>query len=208
MQVTSAVELFDLTEWAHEPDDADESVLARCQRATLDIGCGPGRMVLELTRRGIPSLGIDILPEAVRQVRRRGGLALQRSVFGPLPGEGRWSNALLLDGCVGIGGTPGRLLSRIRELIGPDGLIYVEHEPDDDLDDVTAAKVRDIDGGLGPELPWALLGRNALRSAANEAGLVVLDSWISHSRAFAAIGTAARTIPPDRGNREGRVRPR
>lgn len=189
MHLTRPAELFDLAEWARDPDDADESVLARCQGPTLDVGCGPGRMVLELTRRGVPSLGIDILPEAVRRVRRHGGLALQRSVFGPLPGEGRWSGALLLDGCVGIGGTPTRLLGRMRELLGPNGVIFVEHEPEDDVLDMTAAKVRDVNGSLGPELPWALLGKRALQQAAQHVGLAVLDSWTSCGRAFVAIGT-------------------
>lgn len=199
MQVTGTVELLDLAEWAREPDDVDESILARCHGPTLDIGCGPGRMVLELTRRGVPALGIDILPEAVRRVRQHGGLALQRSVFGPLPGEGRWSSALLLDGCVGIGGTPTKLLSRLRELIAPTGIAYVEHEPAEEALDLTSAKVRDIDGGVGPELPWAALGRQALSHAADQAGLVIVETWTSHHRAFAAI--ARRDGVDDSGSR-------
>ena len=41
---------------------------------------------------------------------RRGGAALRRDVFAPLPGEGRWYTALLADGNVGIGGDPVALL--------------------------------------------------------------------------------------------------
>ena len=36
----------------------------------------------------------------------RGATVLQRDIFGPLPGEGRWGTALLFDGNVGIGGDP------------------------------------------------------------------------------------------------------
>ena len=42
---------------------------------------------------------------------RLGGPALRRSVFDPLPGEGRWGTALLLDGNIGIGGDPRALLA-------------------------------------------------------------------------------------------------
>lgn len=185
--MTRPVELLDLARWAREPDSTDELVLARCAGPTLDIGCGPGRMVLELNRRGVPALGIDVLPEAVRHVRRQGGMALQRSIFCPLPGEGRWSVALLLDGCVGIGGAPTRLLTRLRELIGPAGIAYVEHEPDEHTLELGSVRVRGIDGETGPPVPWAALGAKAFGNAVQASGLVIADSWTTAGRAFAAV---------------------
>ncbi len=64
-------------------------------------------------------LGIDVVPEAVEQTRRRGASALQRDLFDALPGEGRWQTALLADGNVGIGGDPVALLARTRDLVQP-----------------------------------------------------------------------------------------
>ena len=36
--------LLPVTRWHAEPDSADELLLARCGGATLDVGCGPGRL--------------------------------------------------------------------------------------------------------------------------------------------------------------------
>ena len=42
------------------------------------------------------------------------------------PTPGRWRSALLLDGNIGIGGRPARLLARIASLLAPGGAILVE----------------------------------------------------------------------------------
>ncbi len=59
-----------------------------CDDATIDIGCGPGRLVAELAARRIPAMGIDVSSEAIRQTRVRGALALRRDVFGDHPRRG------------------------------------------------------------------------------------------------------------------------
>lgn len=112
--------------WIHPADAADHSLLALCMGATLDIGCGPGRMTAALADLGQVVLGIDVVGEAVGLTRERGGSALRRDVFDHLPGEGRWRSALLADGNVGIGGNPHALLERVRQLIDPRGRIVVE----------------------------------------------------------------------------------
>ena len=65
--------------------------MARCSGPTLDIGCGPGRLVAALAKSGIDALGIDISSAAVARARRLGGKARRCSVFGPVPREGSWS---------------------------------------------------------------------------------------------------------------------
>ena len=112
--------------WSARPTGADLTLIDRCLGVTLDIGCGPGRFVAELARRGVPALGIDITAAAVSSTRAHGGLALERDVFGPLPGAGRWETALLADGNIGIGGDPVRLLSRVAALLGPHGRVLIE----------------------------------------------------------------------------------
>ena len=107
----------------------DRSLLGRCWGPTLDVGCGPGRLLVALGVRGVPAAGIDPSEEAVALARRAGGTAVCRSVFAPLPGEGLWSCAVLADGTIGIGGAPVRLLSRVRELLGTDGRVLVELDP-------------------------------------------------------------------------------
>lgn len=172
---------LDLTEWRRPVDLVDDLILRRCTAPTLDVGCGPGRMVLELNRRGVPALGIDLAPEAVHHVRAHGGYALIRSVFSRLPGEGRWPNVLLLDGCIGIGGSPELLLRRIRELLAPHGTAYVEHHPDPDLLVRTTARLR------SRRFAWALVGGRHLAAAANAVGLSIVETWAVQGRFFAAL---------------------
>ncbi|MFC5176843.1 class I SAM-dependent methyltransferase [Nocardioides taihuensis] len=112
--------------WNDDDDAHDASLLRHCRGATIDVGCGPGRLVARLARLGHVALGIDVVPEAVRQARERGAAAIVRDVFDPVPGEGRWDTALLADGNIGIGGDPERLLRRVRALLAPGGRVVVE----------------------------------------------------------------------------------
>ena len=180
-------QLLDLAEWARPPDAVDDLVLRRCIGPTLDVGCGPGRMVVELVRRGIPALGIDVLAAAVRHVLVSGGLALTQLVFDRLPGEGRWPTVLLLDGCVGIGGEPGLLLTRVRELLAPGGVVYVELDPVRERAECTTVWLRDMHGRVTTKVAWAVVGSHLLAQVAHEADLVVGDSWTAGGRVFAAV---------------------
>ncbi|GAA4963613.1 hypothetical protein GCM10023238_33900 [Streptomyces heliomycini] len=84
---------LDVERWCAEADAADLEVLRRCEGAVLDVGCGPGRLVRGLGVRGRRALGVDVSEAAVAHTVRRGGQALLRSVFDPLPGTGRWGTA-------------------------------------------------------------------------------------------------------------------
>ena len=112
--------------WSARADAGDHALLDLCRGSTLDVGCGPGRLTLELTRRGHHTLGVDVVAEAVLQTRRRGASAVMADVFDRVPEEGRWSSVLLADGNVGIAGDPTRLLDRVREVLHPTGRAVVE----------------------------------------------------------------------------------
>ena len=189
--------------WHTAPDSADATVLRRCRGAVLDVGCGPGRMVGRLTALGIRALGIDIDGAAVDGALDRGGSALRRSVFEPLPGEGRWHTLLLIDGNIGIGGDPGALLRRLAELASSDGTLLVETEPAETDERLT---VRLHDGGSprGPAFPWARLGPRALRRHAADAGWRSTDEWRAGGRAFTELRrTAAGRPSPARPRTRG-----
>ena len=121
------------------------------------MGCGPGRLTVALTERGIPALGVDISRAAVARTRQAGAPALHRSVFDPLPGQGRWATVLLADGNIGIGGLPARLLRRCAQLLAPGGRILIEAEPGN-VDERLTAWLEHPDGRRGPVFPWARMG--------------------------------------------------
>ncbi|MFG2616276.1 class I SAM-dependent methyltransferase [Streptomyces sp. NPDC048507] len=174
---------LDVERWCEAPDRADRTVLARCRGTVLDIGCGPGRLVAALAARGHRALGIDVSPEAVARTARAGGSALHRSVFDPLPGEGRWDTALLIDGNIGIGGDPAALLSRMAEVLAATGTLIVECE-DVDVDEHCEVRVADGRGAVGTPFTWARTGVRALTAHAAATGWSGTRRWTTAGRAF------------------------
>ncbi|MFI8520780.1 class I SAM-dependent methyltransferase [Streptomyces sp. NPDC085481] len=177
---------LEVERWCEAPDAADRSVLERCHGTVLDIGCGPGRLVAALAVEGRRALGIDISPEAVARTERLGGTALCRSVFDPLPAEGRWDTALLIDGNIGIGGDPAALLRRLRRVVSRSGLVLAECAPVD-VDERCEVRVDDGRGGRGAPFSWARVGTRALSDHAARAGWRVVESWTAEGRPFLAL---------------------
>jgi SAM-dependent methyltransferase len=150
----------------------DDAVVGLCDGPTIDLGCGPGRLVADLVRRGVPALGVDQSPTAVALARRSGAPALRRDVFAPLPGTGRWHTVLLADGNVGLGGDPWRILRRARELLRRGGWCVAEF--DTATSGVDSGWVRlESPRNIGPWFPWASVGIDCVAGLANDVGLVV-----------------------------------
>ncbi|MGH9223524.1 MAG: class I SAM-dependent methyltransferase [Acidimicrobiales bacterium] len=163
---------LDTGRWHDDATDEEQGFLASVAGPVLDVGCGPGRLVVALARRGVPALGIDSSPLAVATAVDRGAAALQRDVFGPLPGEGRWATVLLFDGNVGIGGDPVRLLSRCRQLAWKTGVVLVEVEPPGTGHRRLRARL-ERDGERSATFPWSVVGADAIATLAGAAGLRV-----------------------------------
>lgn len=166
---------------------ADRALLSRCRGATLDIGCGPGRMAAHLAELGHVALGIDLVPEAVAHARARGASALQRNVFGHVPAEGRWETVLLADGNIGIGGDPVALLRRAYDLLAPGGRVVCDlAEPGTGLRTRTAHLV--CGDRRSPEFRWTLVGPESLAGLAGATAFAVLEQGRVGDRCFAVLG--------------------
>ncbi len=153
---------------------------------TLDVGSGPGRLTVALAERGIPALGIDVTPQAVRVARAAGALTLVRDVFGHVPGTGRWTTVVLADGNIGIGGDPAALLRRIAELLGPVGQALVEVQPPGAPLRRERVRLRAA-GKIGAWFPWAYVGADQIAEVAATAGLAAGESWTAHGRWFSSL---------------------
>jgi SAM-dependent methyltransferase len=178
-----------LDAWLGAAGAVDERVLARARGPVLDVGCGPGRHVHALARRGVLAVGVDVSPVAVGLARGRGATVLEASIFGRLPGARSWSTALLLDGNIGIGGRPDALLRRLVALLAPDGIVLVELEPPGT--GVVCGRVRLEDGRATSDwFAWARVGVDAIATPAGAAGLRVAARWQDEGRWFAALEAA------------------
>jgi SAM-dependent methyltransferase len=176
--------------WTGEADRHDRALVSHCVGPTLDIGCGPGRLAAALAARGQAVLGIDVVPEAVQQTRRRGAAAIRRDVFDRLPGEGRWRSALLADGNVGIGGDPAALLGRVRELIDPRGRVVVELQPPGTGIRTMWATLRSGDDVSRP-FRWSVVGVDAIEGLADSVGLRLVRTHRHGTRWCAVLEEAA-----------------
>lgn len=176
----------DWRRWLDPAEPEDERLLDRVVEPVLDVGCGPGRHLLALARRGVQATGIDLTPEAVRLARSRGASVIEGSIFGPVPAPGAWATALLLDGNIGIGGDPVALLRRVTSLLRRRGRILVElGEPGDGSRPVLVRI--EHDAVAGPWFEWTTVDTSAIEVIATRVGLTLTTSWSGDGRRFAQL---------------------
>lgn len=168
-------------------DAADHSVIARAQGPVLDVGCGPGRILHAAIVAGHISLGVDVSRTAIEHALEHGMPALHRSVFDPLPQEGGWRTLLLIDGNIGIGGDPRRLLERCGQITTADGSILVEVDPDPLADRGFEATVVDAEGRTSAPFSWYDIGAPALAERLQGTGLEIVETWSASGRSFVRV---------------------
>ncbi|MGH9231613.1 MAG: methyltransferase domain-containing protein [Acidimicrobiales bacterium] len=175
--------------WHGPPDEVELALLDGLPDPVLDVGCGPGRIVAALGAVGRPALGVDPSPAAVAEARRRRAPVLARSVFGLLPGEGRWGTVLLLDGNIGIGGDPEALLTRAGHLVRPGGQVVAEVEPPGAATRSMTTRLESA-RGVSPWFAWARVGADRFEALVTTAGLQAIGLDVVGARWF---GRAVRS---------------
>ena len=102
----------------------------------LDVGCGAGRVALELERRGHEVIGIDVSPLAIEVCRRRGVRDARLLRFTKVDSSlGRFDTIAMFGNNFGLFESVKRarwMLWRLRNLTGPDArIVAVSHDPYD-----------------------------------------------------------------------------
>ena len=166
------------------PSPAERELLRRAPAPVLDVGCGPGRHVLALVESGRLALGVDVAPSAVDIATTRGAPVLLRSVFERVPAAGRWASALLLDGNIGIGGSPHALLVRLAELVRRDGCVLAEVEAPGTSTRALHVRIESGDH-ISPGFPWARVGVDDIGDVASRSGYQLEETWSAEGRWFA-----------------------
>lgn len=174
--------------WAEPASAVDVALFVDpCTGATLDVGCGPGRLTVAVANKGLPALGIDISAEAVRLARQGGATALQHDVFDDVPLPTTWQHVLLADGNIGLGGDPVRLLKRLLRQLETGGTMLVELAGPG----VPVASQRvflRVGDRTSEAFDWATVGVDAISRVAAIAGMAVLGIGCLAGRHVATLG--------------------
>ena len=179
--------VLDVARFLTAPSAAECKIVRSLPGPILDLGCGPGRMLQAAYSAGHPALGVDISAESIAIAHARGLQARHCSVFDELPDEGGWGAAMLVDGNVGIGGDPLRLLRRCANLIRPGGTLLIEAHPEPRRDRRFNAVLVGEDGQPSGPFPWAEVGARQLRSLGPNVGLTYLHTRRVGRRRFALL---------------------
>jgi 2-polyprenyl-3-methyl-5-hydroxy-6-metoxy-1,4-benzoquinol methylase len=135
----------------------------------LDAGCGTGRVAIELARRGIATVGVDVDEELLHAARAKGpALAWVRADLATMPrhvAAGPF-DAIVLAGNVMIfvaPATEGAVLRNLAARLAPDGIIVAGYQlvpgrVDPERYDELAA-----DAGLVPVARWSTWDREPFR---------------------------------------------
>jgi SAM-dependent methyltransferase len=158
-----------LERWLGGVSAGDELVLRCATAPVLDVGCGPGRLLAALAAAGKPALGIDPCTAAVRLASER-GVATVGSVFDLDAEPGAWGTVLLLDGNIGIGGSPVALLRRCAELLRRRGQVVAEVGPPGTPSHATTLRLEGA-GAVSAWFRWGRVSVDALGGLGDEAGL-------------------------------------
>jgi len=167
----------------------EEAALDLCRGRVLDAGAGAGCHTLALQDRGLSVCAIDIAPEAVEVMRRRGVEDARCADLFTFQGAVFETILLMMNGIGVVGDLAGldRFLEDVRRLLAPDGQILLDsYDPrrDDEARPAAVSAYRaagaryvgemrfrlEYRGRKGPPLRWLFLDAPLLAERAMKAG--------------------------------------
>ena len=167
----------------------EEAALDLCRGRVLDAGAGAGCHALALQERDFPVCAIDIAPEAVEVMQKRGVKDARCADLFHFREEPFDTLLMMMNGIGVVGDLAGldRFLGDARRLLKADGQILLDsYDPDwtEDLAELAALKARvptahyigemrfqlEYKGEKGPPLAWLFVDSKVLAEHAGKAG--------------------------------------
>ncbi len=167
----------------------EEAALDLCRGWVLDAGAGAGCHSLVLQEQGLSVCAIDLAPEAVEVMRRRGVKDARCADIFRFRGGPFDTILLMMNGVGVVGDLAGldRFLGDVHRLLAPEGQILLDsYDPTwtDDSEDASPSEAGGPDGGYigemrfrleykgkkGPTLSWLFLDAKLLAERAMKAG--------------------------------------
>ena len=188
-EVTSSVDALDLdvARWSGDADAVDLMVVSRCEPPVLDLGCGPGRMVVALNRSGRSGPRGGHLGRCRRDQHEPGwtgsASADQRLAAGRRPlGHRTAGRQQRRDGRRPRGPAP--------PLLRPGRARRPGHLPKSTRARTGTRCTRSscpADGRRSLPLPWGRIGARTLTRVASALDLLVAEEWSAGGRVFVSL---------------------
>jgi SAM-dependent methyltransferase len=184
----------------------DHAALDLCRGRILDVGAGAGCHSLALQARGLRVTALDVAPEAVDVMRRRGVLDARCGDVFSFAGE-RFDTLLILMNGIGLVGTLARLdgfLLEVHRLLSDDGQILLDSfdpgAPDSGRGSRYVGEMRfqlEYRGMRGAYYDFLFLDLETLRRHARGAGWTCESIWQEDEGHYLA--RLSETPTPQRG---------
>jgi len=174
----------------------EDAALELCRGRVLDAGAGAGCHALVLQEQGLSVCAIDIAPEAVEVMRRRGVKDARCADIFRFDGGAFDTILLMMNGIGVVEDLAGldRFLAGAHRVLAPDGQILIDsYDPTWDEDPDGAAPSRaagptgryigemrfrlEYKGKKGPSLAWLFLGARLLTEWVLKAGFSCKVLW-------------------------------
>lgn len=111
-----------------ELSEIEQRALSLCRGRVLDLGAGAGRHAIELQERGHEVTAVDVSPDAVEVMRRRGVRDVRCGDLGAVSGESFDTLLLLMHGIGLVGTLEGlaRFLDASSSVLSTDGQVLCD----------------------------------------------------------------------------------
>lgn len=147
--------------------------------SVLDAGCGTGRVAIELVRRGIPAVGVDLDPAMLAVARAKAPAMEWVEADLATADLGRTFDLAVMAGNVLLftaPGTEGAVLSRVAAHLRPGGLLVAGFSLRPGGPDAVAYGELAARAGLEPVERWSTWTRAPLRQGSDY--LVAVDRMV------------------------------